>query len=262
MQAVLFDLDGVIYQGETPIQGAADAVDWFRNEGIPHLFLTNTTSRPRRAIAEKLSRFGLEVDEDRILSPPVATRQWLARHANGPVALFVPKATRAEFSTLEVLSSDAESGAAAVILGDMGEDWDFETLNRAFRLLMDEPQPALIALGMTRYWRADDGLRLDTGPFVAALQQATGIEPVVLGKPAAPFFETALQMSGSEAAQTVMVGDDIRGDIGGAQSAGLKAVLVRTGKFKPEDLEGEIRPDAVIEDVTALPDWWQSTKDS
>jgi HAD superfamily hydrolase (TIGR01458 family) len=261
MRAVLFDLDGVIYQGESPVDGAAEAVGWFRDQGVPHLFLTNTTSRPRSAIVEKLLRFGLQVEEDRILTPPVATRQWLDRHADGPVALFVPRATRAEFSDLEVLPEDAQSGAAAVMLGDLGEGWDFETLNRAFRLLMDEPPPAFIALGMTRYWRADDGLRLDTGPFVAALQQATAIEPVVLGKPAVPFFETALQMLDSEAGETVMIGDDIRGDIGGAQSAGLKGVLVRTGKFKPEDLEGEIHPDAVIEDVTALPDWWRDQED-
>jgi HAD superfamily hydrolase (TIGR01458 family) len=257
IQAVLFDLDGVIYQGEAPIEGAAEAVAWFRDEGIPHLFLTNTTSRPRSAIVEKLAGFGLTVDEDRVLTPPVATRRWLAGHAEGPVALFVPSGTRAEFSGLEVLPEDAATGACAVILGDLGKDWDFQTLNRAFRLLMADPPPALIALGMTRYWRADDGLRLDTGPFVAALQQATGIEPVVLGKPAAPFFETALQILGSEAAQTLMVGDDIRGDIGGAQAAGLKAVLVRTGKFMPEDLEGDIHPDGVIDDVTALPAWWR-----
>lgn len=257
MRALLFDLDGVIYQGESPIAGAAQAVRWFQETGVPHLFLTNTTSRPRQAIVDKLARFGVHADEARILTPPVAAREWLAMHVEGPVALFVPPATRSEFTALEILRADAESGAAAVILGDLGQGWDFNTLNRAFRLLMADPRPTLIALGMTRYWRADDGLRLDTGPFVAALQQATGIEPVVLGKPAAPFFETALQILGSDATHTVMVGDDIRGDIGAAQSAGLKAVLVRTGKFKPEDLEGEIRPDAVIENITALPAWWR-----
>jgi ribonucleotide monophosphatase NagD (HAD superfamily) len=68
----------------------------------------------------------------------------------------------------------------------LGEGWDFATLNRAFRLLMAEPHPRLIALGMTRYWRAADGLRLDTAPFVVALQHATGIAPVVLGKPDRP----------------------------------------------------------------------------
>ena len=109
---------------------------------------------------------------------------------------------------------------------------------------------------MTRYWRAADGLRLDTAPFVVALQHATGIAPVVLGKPARPFFAAALAKLGAEAAETLMIGDDIRGDIGGAQSAGIRGLLVRSGKFRPQDLRGEIQPDGVIDSIADLPAWW------
>jgi HAD superfamily hydrolase (TIGR01458 family) len=258
MKAILFDLDGVLYQGETALPGAPEVLGWVRREGIPHRFLTNTTSRPRAAIREKLARMGLPVATDQILTPPVAARDWLAERQASPVALFVPKATREDFSGLEILGDDAQAGAGAVVLGDLGEGWDFSTLNRAFRLLMAEPRPWLIALGMTRYWRAADGLRLDTAPFVAALQHAAGIEPVVLGKPAAPFFRAALQAVGAEAAQTLMIGDDIRGDIGGAQRAGIRGLLVRTGKFHPRDLEGDIRPEGLIDSVADLPRWWRA----
>ena len=144
------------------------------------------------------------------------------------------------------------------LLGDLGEGWDFPTLNRAFRLLMQSPPPALIALGMTRYWRAPDGLRLDVGAFVSALEFASGVTPVVLGKPAAAFYETALGLLGCRAGEAVMIGDDIRGDIGGALAAGLDAVLVRTGKFRPADLEGGIHPTAVLDSVAGLPAWWVS----
>jgi ribonucleotide monophosphatase NagD (HAD superfamily) len=109
---------------------------------------------------------------------------------------------------------------------------------------------------MTRYWRAADGLRLDTAPFVVALQHATGIAPVVLGKPARPFFAAALARLGAEASETLMIGDDIRGDIGGAQGAGIRGLLVRTGKFRPRDLRGEIQPDGVIDSIADLPAWW------
>ena len=124
---------------------------------------------------------------------------------------------------------------------------------RPGRLLMATPPPLLVALSMTRYWRAEDGLRLDTAPFVMALSHASGAEPVVLGKPAKPFFETALKLLGSTAAETVMVGDDIKGDIGGARAAGMAGILVRTGKFRDEDLKGDIRPDRVIDSVADLP---------
>jgi len=256
MRAILFDLDGVFYQGDAPIAGGDRTLEWVRAQGIPHLFVTNITSRPRSAIADKLGRLGLEVAPEAILTPPVAAVQWLRDHQVGDLALFVSEATRAEFASLPLLAEDRESGAGAVILGDLGSAWDFATLNRAFRLLMAEPPPYLIALGMTRYWRAPDGLRLDCAPFVVALAHASGSEPLVLGKPAGAFFEAALRTLGAPAAATLMVGDDIRGDVDGAQQAGLRGVLVRTGKFRPADLGGEIRPDAVLDSIAELPAWW------
>jgi HAD superfamily hydrolase (TIGR01458 family) len=201
---------------------------------------------------------GIRVPEREILTPPVAALAWLRERKIEDLALFVPQATRAEFSSIRILAEDRESGAGAVILGDLGGDWDFATLNRAFRLLMADPHPHLIALGMTRYWRAPDGLRLDCAPFVMALRHATGVEPVVLGKPAKPFFETALSAVGAKAGETLMIGDDIRGDVGGAQQAGIGGLLVRTGKFQPADLNGDIRPDGLLSSVADLPGWWRS----
>ena len=256
MKAILFDLDGVLYQGGSLLTGAVEALDWVRREGIDHLFLTNTSSRPRAAIRENLARMGIRVSVEEILTPAVAARDWLLTQGVSSVALFIPEATRGEFVGLDVLSAEAQTGAGAVVVGDLGEGWDFATLNRAFRLLMAEPHPRLIALGMTRYWRAADGLRLDTAPFVVALQHATGIAPVVLGKPARPFFAAALAALGTNAAETLMIGDDIRGDIGGAQNAGIRGLLVRTGKFRPQDLQGEIQPDGVIDSIANLSEWW------
>lgn len=257
-RAVLLDMDGVLYRGDEAIPGAAETVAWLRERDVPHLFLTNTTSRPRAALVEKLAGMGLAVEEDAILTPPVAARGWLAEHAPGPAALFVPDATAQEFAELPRLPDDAEDGAASVVLGDLGPGWTFARLNRAFRLLMADPQPALVALGMTRYWCAPDGLRLDVAPFVMALRHASGAEPVVLGKPAAPFFARALGMVGTKAEETVCVGDDVVGDVGGAQRAGLRGILVRTGKFRPADLEGAVRSDAVLGSIADLPDWWRS----
>jgi phospholysine phosphohistidine inorganic pyrophosphate phosphatase len=257
VRAALIDLDGVVYQGERAVDGAAQAVAWLRERGVPHLFLTNTTSRPRSGLVEKLAGLGIEVGAEQILTPPVAATRWLAEHAPGPAALFVPEATAAEFGDTSRLAPDAESGAAAVVLGDLGAGWDFQTLNRAFRLLMAEPQPALVALGMTRYWRAADGLRLDVAPFVKALEHASGAHAVVLGKPAREFFAAGLALLGGAPQEAVLIGDDIVGDVRGAQRAGLAGVLVRTGKFRPQDLEGEIRPDAVLASIADFPAWWR-----
>lgn len=254
-RGVLLDLDGVLYVGDAAVPGAAEAVTALRRDGVPHCFVTNTTSRPRRAVVDKLGRMGLTVDEEDILTPVVVAVQWLGAQGIAGPALFVPEATAAEFAHLDPLPAEAEEGAGAVVVGDLGEAWDFATLNRAFRLLMAGPDVPLIALGTTRYWRAPDGLRLDAGAYVAALEYATGRRAVVLGKPNPAFYTTAVEALGLTPGEVAMVGDDVRADVEGAQRAGLQGVLVRTGKFTPADLTGRVRPDAVLDSVADLPVW-------
>ncbi len=256
VRGALLDLDGVVYVGDEPVPGAARAIDWLAREGVPYRYVTNTTSRPRRALVDKLAGMGITATADQILTPAVAAVAWLRRHDAEHPALFVPDATATEFAGLDPLAPGAEEGAGAVVVGDLGGRWDFVTLNRAFRLLMSDAGPPLIALGLTRYWRADDGLRLDAGAFVRALEYATGRTAVVLGKPDPAFYRTAVDAVGLAPERVVMVGDDVRADVEGAQRAGLTGVLVRTGKFSPRDLAGDVSPDAVLDSIDDLPRWW------
>ncbi len=256
MHALLLDLDGVLYEGNRAIPGATDVMAWLEAEQIPHLFVTNTTSRPRSALVDKLAKMSIEVREEAILSPPAAAKRWLTEQGVRRVALFVKPATQCEFDDFDVLPEDAENGADAVVIGDLGDGWRFDVLNRAFRLLMAQPHPRFVALGMTRYWEAPDGLRLDTAPFVAALEHATGQRANVLGKPARTFFETALAQLGATADATCMVGDDVHTDVAAAQALGIHGVLVRTGKFRPTDLESNVHADAVLDSIADLPAWW------
>ncbi len=257
MQAILFDLDGVLYEGSKAIEGAVETVHWFQQKAIPHLFLTNTSSRPRSALVEKLAGFGIDAREQDFLTPPAAAIEWLKHHVEHSIALFVADATRAEFSQFTI-SDDPDDTIDAVVIGDLGESWNFARLNRAFRILMNNPQAHLIALGMTRYWKSESGLQLDAGPFVAALEYATGRQPVVMGKPAEKFYQAALVQLATPADQTLMIGDDIVGDIKAANKLGFHTVLVRTGKFSDSDLTLGIRPDAVIDSIAKLPEYWQS----
>ena len=256
MRGILFDMDGVLYNSGQPIAWAAETVRWVRQQAIPHLFLTNTTSRDRAALVEKLRGFGIEASEEEVLTPAAAVAAWLRHSCAGPIALFLRPAARREFAGLPCLDDDAEEGAAYVVVGDLGNLWDYRTLNRAFRLLYRNPEAKLIALGMTRYWLASDGIALDVAPFVAALEHATGREPIVFGKPAERFFLAAAERLALAPGDVLMVGDDIEADVGGAQAAGLKGALVRTGKFRAADLEGRIRPDLVWESVADLRRYW------
>ena len=174
-----------------------------------------------------------------------------------PAALFVAPRALGEFEGLERLAPEVENGPSCVVIGDLGDAWDYRTLNRAFRLLQSDPESELIALGMTPYWHAEDGLRLDVAPFVAALECATGRKALIFGKPAELFFRAAALHLGLPPGEIVMIGDGIETDVEGAQNAGLKGVLVRTGKFRISDLHGPVKPDAVLDSIRDLPEWWE-----
>jgi HAD superfamily hydrolase (TIGR01458 family) len=260
MAAILFDLDGVLYEGDKPIGGAAETINWFNKNSIPHLFLTNTTSKSRLELVAKLASFGITSKEKDFLTPCVAARQWLLANKLNNIALFVTETTAEEFSDFNLVADykdNAHNKIDAVVIGDLGQQWSFDIMNRIFRILINNPQAKLIALGMTRYWRNTSGLQLDVGPMIKAFEYATGINAVVTGKPAKEFFQAAVDLLG-EQDNIVMIGDDIRGDIEASQHAGLKAIQVRTGKFSESDLEQGITPDVILDSVAALPEWWQS----
>ena len=143
-----------------------------------------------------------------------------------------------------------------VVIGHLGDQWTFNRMNRAFRQLNAAANTHLIALGLTRYWETPAGLELDVGPFVKALEYATGKEAIVCGKPSPSFFQAAANQLQHQPGELIMIGDDIQGDIGGAQRAGLRGLLVRTGKFRDADLQLGITPDGIIGSIADLPAWW------
>jgi len=138
-----------------------------------------------------------------------------------------------------------------VVVGDAGDAVTYETLNRAFRLVNDGA--GLIALEKDRFWMGPDGLLLSAGPIVAALEYATGKSATVMGKPSPDFFGSALAAMGLSTADVTMIGDDIITDIAGARSAGMAAVLVRTGKFSEDTLRSaSVQPTAVIDSIARI----------
>lgn len=248
VRGLLLDLDGTLYEPDGPVPGAAEAVVRLRAAGLALRYVTNTTRQPRAALVERLGRLGLPSAPDEIFTAPRAAVAWLEAHAVRRVALHVAAAAAGEFGRFTL----DEVGPEAVVVGDLGPAWTFERLNRAFRQLGD--RATLLAIQKNRHWRSAEGLVLDAGPFVAALEYASGRSAVTVGKPSAAFLEAAAGGLGLPLADVALVGDDIVSDVGGALAAGARGVLVRTGKFRPGDAEAAgVRPTAVIDSVAALP---------
>jgi phospholysine phosphohistidine inorganic pyrophosphate phosphatase len=192
--------------------------------------VTNTTSKSRRAIVEHLRALDFDVAEGEVLTPATLAVAHCRRRAYRRVSLMVGDSLREDLDELEAAAEDEP--ADAVVLGDLGSGFTAATLNAAFRRLMDGAE--LIVLQHNRYWRRADGLALDVGAYAAALEYASGVEPVVVGKPSREFFRAALEDLGAEPAGAVMIGDDVEGDIGGGLDAGIASILVRTGKYRED----------------------------
>ncbi len=249
IDAVLLDLDGVLYVEGELLPGADEAVKRLRGAGIALRFVTNTTAHSRSQTLEKLRDFGIELEEDELVTPAALARRHCEDAGHRTVALIMNDDVKADFEGLEEADTDVD----AVIMGDLGEQFGFRILNQAFRLVMDGAE--LVALQKNRFWLTADGLSLDAGPFVAAIEYATGNDAFVVGKPSPRFFEIVLADIGADRDSVAMAGDDIETDIGGALDAGIAAVLVRTGKYREDFVrDSGIEPTATIDSVAELPE--------
>jgi HAD superfamily hydrolase (TIGR01458 family) len=256
MAAILLDVDGVLHVSGAPIAGAAAAVRRLRADGHRIRFVSNTTTRSRAQVGEQLRQMGIEVEDDEL-------------QTTGRVAARVLKGKRVLALTMPGLLDDLEGlqlvgmNVEAVLLGgaDEGEEtgrvFSYLNLNRAFHEL--EAGADLYCLHKNRWWQTADGARLDAGAFVAGLEYAADIEATVLGKPSNAYFAAALEALDAEAGLTWMVGDDLETDIVGAHKHGMKTLLVRTGKFRPDEVErSQVQPDGIVSSIAQLPDWLES----
>ena len=248
-RAFLIDIDGVLYVGSQPVPGAPEAVEFLRKEGYPYRFVSNTTRKSRATIGSQLRRLGFALGDDTILTPAVAAAEWIKHEGSTSCYLLSANDVAVDFEAAGIVIADQSD---IVVDGDAGDRATYAAMNHAFRLVMGGAR--LVALERDRYWMAADGLSLSAGPFVAALEFATGAKATVIGKPSPDFFLHALRQLGCRAEEAAMIGDDIETDILGAQRCGLAGYLVRTGKFREERLASAgIVPDLVLDSLAALP---------
>jgi HAD superfamily hydrolase (TIGR01458 family) len=253
MAAILLDVDGVFHVSGEPIAGGADAVRRLRAAGHRLRFVTNNTTQTRAALAEGLRSMGIELDDEELQTTPRAAASALAGRR---VLALTMHAIVGELDGIELVGEDAE----AVLVGGADETpetnlvFSYMNLARAFHELEGGAQ--LYCLHKNRWWQTKHGPLLDAGAFVAGLEYAADTDAIVLGKPSTAYFEAALQALDADPGMTWMVGDDIESDIGGAQAHGMKTILVRTGKFRPDAVEAvRTRPDGIVSSIAQLPDW-------
>merc|ERR1719391_169864 len=158
-------------------------------------------------------------------------------------------------NVLEDFAEADSSDPNSVVIGDVAEHLTFQGLNEAFQVLLKSSSVPLYSVGKGKFYREDEKLQLDVGPFAAALEFASERKAKVCGKPDATFFKAGVSALGLSPENILMVGDDIVSDVGGAQKAGLRGVLVKTGKYRPSDANHPVvKPDMIVENLKFLAD--------
>lgn len=243
----LFDLDGVFYVGDELIPGAVGVLEKLRARGIPCRFITNTTTQSAAALRRKLAALGIPANAGQLMTAPVATRDYLLKQGLTCCHLAVAPQVREDFAGIEHSEQDPQ----AVVIGDIGEAWSYRLLDSLFQHLLRGAR--LVAMHRNKYWETGEGLHVDIGAFVAALEYVAATEAVITGKPSAAFFTAALDDLGVEGSRVVVVGDDVLTDVGGAQRAGLRGVLVKTGKYRADLVaRSGVVPDWTINSIADL----------
>lgn len=249
IKGILFDLDGVLYVGNTPIDGAVTAVKALQTSGLPCRFATNTSTLSLASLQTKINAMGFQVAKNEIFSAPQAVVQFLRQQKNPVCRLLLADDVKQDFAEF----AQSESEPEFIVVGDIGNAWTYPMLNEVFNALMRGAK--LIAIHKNRFWQTEHGLQMDIGAFIDGLEYASAKQAKVIGKPAKDFFHIVVSEMKLHPQEVLMVGDDVDADIGGAKQAGLKAVLVRTGKYRQNYVEASpIVPDAIIDSIANLPD--------
>jgi HAD superfamily hydrolase (TIGR01458 family) len=249
VDGLLIDVDGVLRVDDAVISGAPEAIAAMRGAGFRLHFLTNTSTRSHVSLHRNLTGLGLPIEESELFTAPVATAKYLRESGKRRIFLLVKGDVASDFAEFE----RADDCVDAVVIGGAEEGFTYANINRAFQLVLDGAE--LVAIHRNTYWQTASGLQIDAGAYVAGLEYATGASATLVGKPSSTFFALALADLGLPAERVLVVGDDVDADVGGGQEVGAHTALVRTGKFRPRDLERAAhRPDLVLDSIGDLPD--------
>lgn len=245
IKPLLIDLDGVLRIGNNTAPYLKEFFHYLKISGRPSVILSNTT----RTHAESVKYFFRENMFEcpvRILTAADATNYYVREHYKSAAVFCADEVIDLFSDMLDFQNPEV------VVMGDKGKDWDYTQLNSIFKFVKNGAK--LVTMQKNRFWTTpEEGLLLDLGPFVTAIEYAAGVEATVIGKPSQHYFSTALKVAGAKNHNGfLMLGDDLENDIQGAVNAGGKGIVILTGKTSKEDIDKLPSPPGfVVKDLLA-----------
>ena len=236
-------MDGVFIQSGNLLPGALETVNILKAKNIPFRFLTNTTTKSKKTLHKQLNRLGIKCEEKHIFSAGFAGIRTIIDMGGPSCKLYISDDLKEDYKVFNLNNSSPE----LIVIGDY-KKWDTNLLNQAFNYVMAGAN--ILALHVGKYYKTDTGFKLDAGAFVKAIEYSTGKKAIVVGKPNTLFFQEALHDLKLTQNDVLMIGDDLYNDIYGAQRLNIKGILVKTGKYSPENIQDyTTTPDGIIDSI-------------
>lgn len=261
---VLFDIDGVLTTSWKPIPGAAETLRTLNDRQIACSYLTNTTTRTRKQIAEALVDAGMDVRADQVITAALLTSEYVRQTYPDARCFLVNSGNITEdmpgidlVASTEFGPDDRPDPPDVILMGGAGPEYNHLTLSRVYDW-MAQGVP-VVAMHRSTSWNTTEGLRIDTGLYLVGMEETSGRKATAVGKPAPAGFLAAAGRLGVDPEAMYMIGDDLNNDVLAAQVVGMTGVLVRTGKFRQDTLnrwaadEFTMQPNHVIDSVADLP---------
>jgi len=255
IKAVIFDLDGTLYRGKTPVPGAAEALGALRAHGVKALFLTNAATRSRADVAAKLNGMGLSARKEDVYCSAYLLARYLAQNHRGKRVYVVgEKGMSDELKEAGIAAAgddDVMSGKAGVVAVGLDRKFTYDKLAKAYLAL--KKGAVFLASNTDATFPVEDGELPGAGGMVAAIERVSGRRPHVVGKPNPYVLELIEKEHRLEKEEILVVGDRLETDISFAKNCGIKSALVLSGASKRSDI-GALQPDYVFLSVRELAD--------
>jgi HAD superfamily hydrolase (TIGR01458 family) len=254
IKGILADIDGTLYFKGNSIPGAIETLKKLRQIGLKFLFFTNTDSKSPQTVLKILHDYGFTINKDEIFTPIIALKEFLSKHPNKTSFFVTTQEVEREFQDFRIIKGSEIPDF--VIIGDFHDNWDVNRLNKAFKFIIKGAK--LLGTQGNKYYLDRDGEPvIDTGAFVQMIANAANVDPEIFGKPSKEYFLQALKRIDLKSDEVLVIGDDLETDIHGAINAGIKGILVKTGKgqyYKSNN--SRKNPSMVINSFSSLIDFF------
>lgn len=267
LRLVIFDLDGVMYRGREPVPGAAALVAALRERGLLIRFATNNSMATRAMYVPRLVEMGVPVEPDEIVTSTSATIDHLRAHLP-EVGTVMAVGAAGMIEELQMAGFEATAAGDAVgpaydggpldasfdaVIAGLDPSFDFRRMAAATTAIRAGAR--FIATNADLRYPTPSGFLPGAGSIIAALRAASGVEPLIIGKPEPGIFQAILERAGVRPQEAVAIGDNPDADVVAAHRAGMRSILVLTGVADAAlaaTLEGERRPDQVARDPSEV----------